>query len=50
MIVYAIDNRKSFESVKKWFENFRFNTQEQGFVPLILVGNKVDLETTRAVR
>ncbi|WXG42633.1 MAG: GTP-binding protein [Promethearchaeati archaeon SRVP18_Atabeyarchaeia-1] len=41
LVVFDVTQPESFESVPKWFEEVRKN---RGDVPLILVGNKVDLD------
>lgn len=41
VIVYDIANRDSFDSIPTWISTIR---EESGVVPLLIVGNKSDLE------
>jgi len=41
VVVYAVDNRDSFDSVDKWIEEVRKEREDE--VLLVLVGNKIDL-------
>lgn len=47
IIVFDITNRESFENVKKWYDII--TRVALPHIVLILVGNKVDLNTTRGV-
>lgn len=47
ILVYAIDNRKSFDNIGKWMKQIKDNAAAD--VVIILVGNKCDLSKTRAV-
>lgn len=47
ILVYSIDNRKSFESINFWLNELRSNSNEN--VKLILIGNKKDLNDKREV-
>ncbi|EGD81061.1 small GTP binding protein RAB8 [Salpingoeca rosetta] len=47
MIVYDITNPKSFDNVKNWIKNIEENASED--VELMLLGNKCDMEESRAV-
>ena len=47
MIVYDITNPKSFENVKNWIKNIEENASDD--VELMLLGNKCDMEDSRAV-
>ena len=47
ILVYSIDNRKSFEGINFWLNEIRLNSDEN--VKLILVGNKNDLNDKREV-
>jgi Ras-related protein Rab-11A len=47
MIVYDITNQGSFYNVGRWLSEVRDNTDEG--VPIILVGNKIDLADRRTV-
>ena len=44
--VYDITNRDSFEKINEWFDRIH---KEVGDIPIILVGNKSDLEEERQV-
>lgn len=46
LIVYDITNRKSFEKVDKWIHDIK---QYAGEIPIIIIGNKTDLEDQRQV-
>ena len=47
LLVYSIDNSQSFQHVRKWFEDRKKYTSEN--IPIILVGNKCDLENERVI-
>lgn len=47
ILVYSIDNRKSFEGISFWLNEIRLNSDEN--IKLILVGNKNDLNDKREV-
>ena len=47
ILVYEINNRKSFENLSNWIENFK--KSEPKTVLKVLVGNKCDLEEKREV-
>jgi small GTP-binding protein len=47
MIVYDITNQSSFFNVGRWLAEVRDNTDEG--VPIVLVGNKIDLADRRTV-
>lgn len=47
ILVYSIDNRKSFEGISFWLNEIRLNSDEN--VKLILIGNKNDLNDRREV-
>ncbi len=42
LVVYDVTNRESFENLEKWFGEIEKNCIRK--VPIILVGNKIDLE------
>ncbi|WXG45271.1 MAG: GTP-binding protein [Candidatus Atabeyarchaeum deiterrae] len=44
IVVFDVTQPESFENVPKWFEEVRKN---RGNIPLVLVGNKVDLPDRR---
>ena len=48
LIIYDITNMQSFQNVETWAEDFQ--NGQFGRVPIILVGNKKDLESQRQVQ
>ena len=48
ILMYDITNRESFDTISKWWEDIR-DYKERDF-PVILVGNKNDLEDERKVK
>ncbi|MFX0136623.1 MAG: Rab family GTPase [Candidatus Hodarchaeota archaeon] len=46
LLVYAINNRESFENIPNWYNDLKAFTNNAHFV---IVGNKVDLEHERQV-
>ena len=51
ILVYDITNRKSFENLENWREEYiiQVNQQDPINYPFIVIGNKTDLEDKRAV-
>ena len=47
LVVYDITDINSFEHVEKWLEELRKHTEDG--LPVLLIGNKSDLETKRQV-
>ena len=47
LVVYDITNRQSFENVKAWIEDCK--SQSPSTILMVLVGNKIDLDSSRAV-
>ena len=47
VLVYSIDDRKSFIGVEKWLKEIRIQSSPD--IKLILIGNKTDLENKREV-
>ncbi len=47
ILVYSIDNRKSFDRINFWLNEIRLNANED--IKLILIGNKDDLDDNREV-
>lgn len=47
LVVYDITNRQSFENVKAWIEDCK--SQSPSTILMALVGNKIDLDSSRAV-
>ena len=47
ILVYSIDNKESFEKIKKIFEFIKKNNCHK--LPIVLVGNKSDMENNRKV-
>jgi GTPase KRas protein len=48
LLVYSIDSRQSFEEIPAFRERILL-VNEEGLVPMVLVANKCDLVTKRAV-
>ncbi|CDW82707.1 ras-related protein rab-11b [Stylonychia lemnae] len=48
LLIYDITDKRSFENLKKWVSELRNHSQQN--TVLILVGNKCDLTTQRAVK
>ena len=48
ILMYDITDRESFDTISKWWEDI-LNNKEKDF-PIILVGNKIDLEDNREVK
>ncbi len=46
LIVYDITNERSFQNIKKWYQEVKKHLED---IPMILVGNKLDLEELRSV-
>jgi len=46
LIVYDITNKRSFDNVKKWYQEVKKYCEG---IPIILVGNKSDLEQVRMI-
>ncbi|WP_287587035.1 GTP-binding protein, partial [Candidatus Borrarchaeum sp.] len=46
LIVYDITNEGSFKNVKKWYQEVK---KHSAGIPIILVGNKSDLEEARII-
>ena len=44
MLVYDITNHESFESLKFWIESIKNNLGNDLKIPIIIIGNKIDLE------
>jgi small GTP-binding protein len=49
LIVYAINDRKSFEKIDDWLKEVEEKKNTNYNVPLVLIGNKIDLEKEREV-
>ena len=47
LLVYDITKRKSFENINNWLEQINDKTKRS--VPILLIGNKTDLENMRCV-
>ena len=47
LLVYDITDRKSFDNIKNWIDNIHEETGDK--LPIILVGNKIDLKNDREV-
>jgi len=49
MFIYDITNRQSFQQLIKWIGDFEKSTTAIDHTPMIVVGNKADMEEMRAV-
>ena len=47
MLVYSIDNKKSFMDINKWLKEIRIQSSPD--IKIVLIGNKADLEDKREV-
>jgi GTPase SAR1 family protein len=47
IIVYAIDDSKSFDDIDLWLKDLRANSNPD--IKVFLIGNKIDLEESRLV-
>ena len=47
ILIFSVDNKKSFENVKTWVNQIKEETNEK--ITLILVGNKIDLVDKREI-
>ena len=47
LLIYDITNKKSFENLEKWISDIKTNGDDN--IPIILVGNKSDLENKRVI-
>jgi GTPase KRas protein len=48
ILVYSITSRLSFEEISTFYQQIK-RVKDKDFFPMILVGNKCDLETDRQV-
>ena len=46
LLVFAVDDRKSFKNLDKWIADLRRETKD---CPIVLVGNKTDLQDKRKI-
>jgi GTPase KRas protein len=50
LLVFSITERKSFEEIQEFYDQIlRVKDSDHGTVPMVLVGNKIDLESERVV-
>ena len=51
LLTYDITNHKSFDNLTKWVQKLKQNVpqSEDAKVPIVLLGNKVDLDDQRVV-
>jgi small GTP-binding protein len=49
LLVYDISNRQSFLNVTKWLQEVRRHNPTTRLLPIMLIGNKIDLEHKRQV-
>lgn len=45
LVVYSVVERETFNSVTKWIEDIWTHSGHQKKIPIILIGNKIDLRT-----
>ena len=50
MLVYDITNSDSFDDLKTWLDSMKNNLGEKNMIPIIIVGNKIDLEDIRDIK
>ena len=50
LFVYSFDIPESFESLKEWIESFNTNHNGKIGIPMLLIGNKSDLEKEEEVK
>ena len=48
-LIYSINDRKSFENIEIWLNEVEEKKRYNYNVPLVLIGNKIDLENERVV-
>ena len=48
LLIYAINNKKTFENIENWLNEIE-NKKKKNKIPLVLIGNKIDLEKEREV-
>ncbi len=48
LLIYAINNKKTFENIEIWLNEIE-NKKKKNNIPLVLIGNKIDLEKEREV-
>jgi len=48
LVVFDLTDEESFQDIQKWIDEI-FKNSGSGTVPLILIGNKVDLDTQRVI-
>ena len=50
MLTYDITNMESFENLKFWINSIKTNLGDKNiFIPIIIVGNKLDMEDMREI-
>ena len=47
--MYDVTNETSFEAVRSWVNSIQENTEDASPSVLLLVGNKIDLESERKI-
>ena len=48
LLIYAINNKKTFENIENWLNEIEHKKKKNN-IPLVLIGNKIDLEKEREV-
>ena len=49
ILVYDVTSNESFENLKFWIESIKNNLGNDDIIPIIIIGNKIDLEDAREI-
>ena len=49
ILVYDLTSTESFENLKFWIESIKNNLGNDDIIPIIIIGNKIDLEDARVI-
>ena len=49
ILVYDLTSTESFENLKFWIESIKNNLGNDDIIPIIIIGNKIDLEDAREI-
>ena len=44
LFIFAYDDKKSFDDIEDWLDSFKENSDKKEDIPIILIGNKYDVE------
>ena len=47
MFVFSFDQKESFDHIKDWLNSFKENSDSNKDIPLVLIGNKCDIENKK---